>query len=158
VYTGIGTGLILEDMTGSIYTGSISWTHSGQILEDITDSGSELSQPRLVLEYITQLFHDSIQIISDFVALQITALRGYFDEIFARKITADEMVTQTLCVADTSGAKTCITKSQLDAMILGLSHTGTTSTPSAPVAPIMDAVVPVSPSSEPTDPATTNTT
>jgi hypothetical protein len=86
-------------------------------------SGAELYPPRTVVEYITEFFKNSIQVISDFIALQITAIRGYFDEIFTRKITADDVVTQTLCVANKVGAKTCINKGQLDAILASFAHT-----------------------------------
>src|SRR6266853_1545353 len=36
---------------------------------------------------------------------------------FAGSFTSAHITTQTLCVADDSGAKTCITKAQLDALL-----------------------------------------
>jgi len=43
---------------------------------------------------------------------------------FADSFTAKRIVTQELCVADGSGAQTCITKSQLDALLKGALQLG----------------------------------
>src|SRR5215470_8975004 len=45
---------------------------------------------------------------------------------FADSFTAKRIVTQELCVADGSGAQTCITKAQLDALIRGAMQTAQT--------------------------------
>src|SRR6266849_707849 len=42
----------------------------------------------------------------------------------ADSFTTKRIVTQELCVADGSGAQTCITKAQLDALIRGAMQTG----------------------------------
>ena len=73
---------------------------------------------------------------------------------FADSFTTKRIVTQELCVADGSGAQTCITKAQLDALIRGAMQTGqapaatepglTEQTASAdtPVAPVAALAVP----------------
>jgi hypothetical protein len=43
---------------------------------------------------------------------------------FADSFTAKRIVTQELCVADGSGAQTCITKAQLDALLKGATQLG----------------------------------
>jgi hypothetical protein len=43
------------------------------------------------------------------------------------KIFTQEIETQTLCVSDESGDKTCITKSQLDALLINAGTSGTSS-------------------------------
>ncbi|MFA6256695.1 MAG: hypothetical protein WCT29_00065 [Candidatus Paceibacterota bacterium] len=47
------------------------------------------------------------------------------------KIFTKEIETQTLCVSDESGDKTCITKSQLDALILNAGSSGSSSSSSS---------------------------
>jgi archaellum component FlaC len=128
--------------TGSVDTGSLApvvnnyYTSSGITLQ-MTGTGSPATQaltvvqadvPRSALAYITDQIAHLFDIVSDFVALQITAVRGYFDEVFARTTH-----TETLCIG-TVGNETCITKSELDALIAGVA-----STPPAPVTPIVPA-------------------
>src|SRR6266481_2349671 len=43
---------------------------------------------------------------------------------FADSFTTKRIVTQELCVADGSGAQTCITKAQLDALLRGAAQVG----------------------------------
>lgn len=89
-------------MSGSVYTGT-------------------LITPRDAYLYISNLFDQSTSIIHDFVALQITAAHGYFDEVLASRITTKMTVTETLCVGNPDNA-TCITKSQLDALLLNMNQ------------------------------------
>ena len=75
-------------------------------------------------------------LIRDLIVLQITALRGYFDQVWTR-----ETHTETLCVG-TTGNETCITKDQLDALLqMAMTVSGAISTP---VAPIVNTIVPPS--------------
>ena len=46
---------------------------------------------------------------------------------FAESFTSERIVAQELCAADGSGAQTCITKAQLDALIKGAAQVGQTS-------------------------------
>jgi hypothetical protein len=50
---------------------------------------------------------------------------------FADSFTSQRIATQQLCVSDESGAQTCITKSQLDALLMIESHSVSASIPSA---------------------------
>ena len=52
-----------------------------------------------------------VHLIRDLIVLQITALLGYFDQVWIR-----ETHTETLCVG-TTGNETCITKDQLDTLL-----------------------------------------
>ncbi len=74
-----------------------------------------------------------VHLIRDLIVLQITALRGYFDQVWTR-----ETHTETLCVG-TTGNETCITKEQLDALLqITVSASGTVV---APVAPVVNTIV-----------------
>lgn len=53
-----------------------------------------------------------IQSMKDFVTDKITAINGYFENLFAKNIE-----TENLCIADETSAKTCVTKQQLDALL-----------------------------------------
>jgi uncharacterized membrane protein len=88
--------------TGSVDTGSLApvvnhyYTSSGLTLQ-MTGTGSPATQaltvvqfdaPRSALNYITDQIAHLFDIVSDFVALQITAVRGYFDQVFAKQIVS----------------------------------------------------------------------
>ena len=91
------------------------WTHSGAILADLEASTTE---PRNVLSYITNLFFHAIDVVRNFVALEITALRGYFDHIWAEQVTTDELTatdadigtlhTDRICMKRSNGSEICI--------------------------------------------------
>lgn len=79
---------------------------------------------RDVTETIISTIMTGVHLIRDLIVLQITALRGYFDQIWVR-----ETHTETLCVG-TTGNETCITKEQLDALLLiATTASGTVATP-----------------------------
>ena len=73
------------------------------------------------------------------------------ENFFAKKVH-----TQELCVADDSGAETCITKAQLDALLSGVAGAGNTVPPPAklPVDPIISDPAASSTPSVIVDPAT----
>jgi hypothetical protein len=130
-----------------------NYTSSGLTLQ-MTGTGSPATQaltaiqsdaPRSALAYITDQIAHFFDIVSDFVALQITAVRGYFDEVFAKKIVTETSISETLCVG-TESNKTCITKAQLDALIAGAASTPAPVAPTVPVATISPvAPTPVTP-------------
>jgi hypothetical protein len=77
----------------------------------------------LVASIQTEIVHDPIaligakiaegrQFMTDFVAARVTAIRGYFDELFARKIH-----TQEICVKKSDGAEACITGDELNSLL-----------------------------------------
>ncbi len=66
-------------------------------------------------EYISQKIQEDWRPLLNFAALRVTAIRGYFDEIFAKKTH-----TEQLCVG-VPGNETCLTKPQLDALLSGQS-------------------------------------
>src|SRR5215475_2044232 len=53
---------------------------------------------------------------------------------FAGSFTAERIVVQELCVADSNGAQTCITKGQLDALLKGAVQVGKTAAREQPAA------------------------
>jgi uncharacterized protein YoxC len=129
-------------ITDSIdHSGSLEWTHSGLLLTELTGSTNTSTNntttgtiitPRIAVLYISELFDTATDVVHDFVALQITAVHGYFDEIWSTKISTKELVAETLCVG-TSENKTCITKTQLDALLANMNQVTTNnSAPSTP--------------------------
>lgn len=77
--------------------------------------------------YITHLFDNATDIVHDFIALQVTAVHGYFDEIWTTKITARELVVSgatidqahigILCVKKSDHSEICITGNQLEVLL-----------------------------------------
>jgi hypothetical protein len=136
-----GTTIINNYYSGSTESGSLVWTHSGDLLSALTGSGMSgstytgtLITPRDAFLYISWLFDTSTDVIHDFISLQITAVHGYFDQIWAAKITTKKTITESLCVG-TPNNSTCITKDQLDLLLLNMSQLPTMNTPSSPVIP-----------------------
>jgi Chaperone of endosialidase len=110
-----------------ISSGSVSgliMSGTGQASTDAL-STVQAETPRSALSYITDMFTHAFEVVRDFVVLEITAVRGYFDQIFARTTH-----TETLCIG-TAGNETCITKTQLDALLAGTAQSNTP----APIVP-----------------------
>lgn len=127
------------DSGSTIYSGSTEWTHSGILLAELTGSGMSgstqsgstytgiLVTPRDAYLYISSLFDQSTSIIHDFVALQVTAVHGYFSEIWTEKVNTRELVAsgatigqahvETLCVKKSNGTEFCLTGDQLESIL-----------------------------------------
>ncbi len=78
---------------------------------------------RNALTFITSLVINGIQMIHDLVVLEITALYGYFDEIWARQINTTELLAsgatidnietkdihmERLCIKKSDGSEICL--------------------------------------------------
>jgi hypothetical protein len=137
-------------MSGDIQNNqnALIWTHSGELLAGLTGSGMSgstytgvLITPRDAYNYISGLFEVSTDIVHDFISLQITAVHGYFDQIWTKKITTRELVasgaiieqlhTNSLCVKKSNGTDICLTGDQLE-MILTSAPVPTPVAPSTP--------------------------
>ena len=108
---------------------------SQSVAENDADYLAALSNTaRDVKDTIIGAIMTGVHLISDLIVLQITALRGYFDQIWTR-----ETHTETLCVG-TTGNETCITKEQLDALLhMAMTVSGAIATP---VVPVVNTIVP----------------
>ncbi len=90
-----------------------------QANDDGSDSGlsSLLSviqdeAPHNAVELITQKISSGTQLVSNFVAARVTAIRGYFDELFAKKIHTEE-----ICVKKLDGTEFCANGDDLQGMV-----------------------------------------
>ena len=87
---------------------------------DLADNGllllaasAKVEAPKNPFDLIVSQIIDDAKLIANFVAARVTAVRGYFDEIFANKSHQ-----KTLCVGDASNeGETCITKNQFDQLL-----------------------------------------
>lgn len=90
--------------------------------------------PRDPVEILTAKISAGSQFFTDFIAARVTAIRGYFDELFAKKIH-----TEVLCVKKSDGSELCVGGDEVDKIIKG-----------AGITPIP---VPSTPQSDPTAPS-----
>lgn len=75
----------------------------------VTDIQNENAHDPVAI--INEKINTNKKFLTDFVVARVTAIRGYFDEIFAKKATLDEV-----CLKDADGVS-CYTRSQLDAVV-----------------------------------------
>ena len=54
----------------------------------------------------------NVKFLTDFVSARVTAIRGYFDEVFAKKVHTDQV-----CVKKSDGSEICVNGDQLDTMV-----------------------------------------
>jgi hypothetical protein len=73
---------------------------------------------------IGQYISGEKQFLTNFVSARVTAIRGYFDEIFTKKIH-----TEQLCVKKSDGTEICVNGDQMQDMVDGKSTTSTTINP-----------------------------
>jgi hypothetical protein len=81
-------------------------------LEFITNVQSEVN-PNVVTK-IAEYMQSGLDFTTDIITARITAIRGYFDEIFTKKIH-----TEQLCVKKSDGGEVCVNGDQLQTMIDG---------------------------------------
>jgi hypothetical protein len=70
---------------------------------------------------------------------------------FAESFTSERIVAQELCVADGSGAQTCITKAQLDALLSGATQVGQASATRESGTPLAAFATVMAPATEPVE-------
>jgi hypothetical protein len=91
----------------------------------------------LVSTIQSEIAHDPVALLSekiaaketflaDFVAARVTAIRGYFDEVFAKKVH-----TEQLCLKKSDGSEVCVTGDQIQNAL----NTGPETPPSPPPSP-----------------------
>jgi hypothetical protein len=85
--------------------------------------------PKDAYNYLTSLINDGKSVVKNFVSVRVTAIRGYFDKVFAK-----EVHTEKLCVGST-----CVTEAELQQLLqnqaVNAGNTSQNSTPQqAPVA------------------------
>ena len=134
----IGQVLIFIKNTNSL--GDFSVSEQKLLLGDITpkinSDGTDNGLSTLVATIQSETAHDPVAIIAkkitdgkqfltDFVAARVTAIRGYFDEVFAKKVH-----TEQLCVKRSDGSEVCVNGDQINTL---LQNTGITPTTSIPV-------------------------
>ncbi|NRH21242.1 hypothetical protein HOO68_04315, partial [Candidatus Gracilibacteria bacterium] len=129
------------------------WTHSGILLAELTGSGISgstytgiLVTPRDAILYISNLFDQSTNIIHDFVALQVTAVHGYFSEVWTEKVNTNE-----ICFKKSNGIDVCLNGDQVELLLANIAQ----STPITQVVPTFPTtnteLTPVSTSTGTTD-------
>ncbi len=112
---------------------------------------AQAETPRSALAYIMERIHSGAKPLLDFVSVRITAIRGYFEEVFAKKVHTDELRTNGLCVGET-----CITETELKQFLESRNTQSVPvapSTPPSPATPSPNVSVPITESSEGSDPA-----
>lgn len=114
-YDGEGVGIVLAFVKN--FDSGANTSLLGDISSSSADSAtiqSELSRNPVTV--IAQKVADGVHFLTDFVVARVTAIRGYFDELFARKVHTDE-----LCLKKKDGTEVCVNGEQLQAAILSAS-------------------------------------
>lgn len=88
-----------------------------EVLDAIQNEEIEVN----ILDYIAKQLDELFDVLREIIVLKISAVRGYFHEIFVDNLTAKDIKTQKLCISNSAGEETCLTKEQLDALILNAS-------------------------------------
>ncbi|MBI3633294.1 MAG: hypothetical protein HY226_03315 [Candidatus Vogelbacteria bacterium] len=132
---GVGTVIVFIknfDLGGGILLGDVSQSmDSSGLTTLISTIQSEVARDPVAI--FDKKISDGKQFLTDFLAARITAIRGYFDEVFSNKSHQ-----KVLCVGDfTKDDETCIDKNKLDALLKNIDVPDIASPP----APINNSVV-----------------
>ena len=79
---------------------------------------------------ISNFLSSGVKLVTDFVSARVTAIRGYFEEVFAKKVHTEE-----LCIKKSDGTEVCVNGNQLQTIL----NAGSTSSTAA-VAPSIGTV------------------
>ncbi len=101
-------------LVGDISTSSASSTNDG-LMSLVTQIQSE--NARDAITTVQNKINSGIGLLTDFISARVTAIRGYFDEIFANKVH-----TKELCVSKSDGSEICVNGDELQNMV---TQTGT---------------------------------
>lgn len=86
--------------------------------------------PRDPIAMIAQKITEGSRFLLDFIAARITAIRGYFDEVFTKKIH-----TEQLCIKKSDGSEVCVNGDQIDLLFQEAQIDSVISTPQLPSPP-----------------------
>jgi hypothetical protein len=93
---------------------------------------------------ISKKISDCKQFLADFVSARVTAIHGYFDEVFSQKIHTSE-----LCVKKSDNNEVCVNGDQINSLLNANDNPPTrvdpTPTPSVDPTPVVDAPIESSP-------------
>ncbi len=73
---------------------------------------------------ISQKISEGKQFLTDFVSARVTAIRGYFDEVFAKKVHTDQ-----LCAKKSDGSEVCVNGDQIDTLLRNVGISPIVNTP-----------------------------
>jgi len=114
-YNGEGVGQVMVFVKNTYSNAGYSIAEQKILLGDVYSSGmtnlvdsikTEMSREAAVV--IGKKIADGGQFLTDFVSARVTAIRGYFDEIFTKKIH-----TEQLCVKKSDGSEVCVSGDQV---------------------------------------------
>ncbi|GEM_PF-2648290 len=126
-FNGGEVGEVTVLIKNTYYPGEFSGSSGQQLFGDISlkvkadGSNNELSilvpniqseAPHDPMGIIAKKIADGKQFLTNFVAARITAIRGYFDEVFAKKVHTDK-----LCVNKTDGTEVCLDGDQIQNIV-----------------------------------------
>jgi len=123
-FEGAGVGEVIIMIKNTYYAGTLA--QDPQILlgnTSLSISSKEGGVTNLITTIQTESAHDPVVIIgnkiassteflTDFVSVRVTAIRGYFDEIFAKKIHSEQ-----ICLNKSDGTEICVNGDQLQGIV-----------------------------------------
>jgi hypothetical protein len=128
--TNNNTSTTIIVQTGAITSsGAIELTQSGMIIDQIRTETPVVS----VYETIMDRIAHALGIIREIVVGRIIAIRGYFEEVWAKKLHSEEVHTDTLCMKKSNGSEICITGDQLQSIMTSQSVAPVQQVSSSPV-------------------------
>ena len=124
---GSGIGQVMMFVKNAFLPKTFSFSDYQVVLGDIspkvnadgTDNGLstlittiQVENARDPVAIISKKISDGTQFLTDFVSARVTAIRGYFDEVFAKKVH-----TEQICVKKSDDSEVCVNGDQVDALL-----------------------------------------
>ena len=103
-YDGEGVDMVL------VFVKHFVFNENNTSLEDITAIQTEVGRNPILI--IADKISTGIKFLTDLVVARITAIRGYFEEIFTKKFHTEE-----LCIKKSDGSEVCVNGDQVDILL-----------------------------------------
>ncbi len=115
----------VQDQQALLGTFTLSTGDNSNLISD-----TQNENPQDAISIIQSKITAGTQFLTDFVSLRVTAIRGYFDEVFANKVHSNQ-----ICLKKSDGTEICIDGDQLQNIMSNNGGGGTIVSAPAPSAP-----------------------
>ncbi|HTH93413.1 MAG TPA: tail fiber domain-containing protein [Candidatus Paceibacterota bacterium] len=112
----------VQDQQALLGTFTTKDTPNDTLISDV-----QKETPHDPITIIKNSLQANTSVLTDFIAVRVSAIRGYFTEIFAKKVHSNQ-----ICLTKSDGTEVCVNGDQLQGIINGNSGGGSVTPPPAP--------------------------
>ncbi len=119
-YNGEGVGQVLLFVKNTYAPGELAFSEESSFISAIATTDGlatflgtiQTEAPRDPIALFTEKIASGTRFMTDLVAARVTVIRGYFDEVFAKKVHSEQ-----LCMKKLDGSEVCVNGEQMDTLL-----------------------------------------